>query len=114
MVRSARRARQLRHSAGRSHEFVNGIIILPNSGQARAKLKCELSIVASGPGLPLDAGYLSPPAPRRSERIGPALAASHVLQVSVKFSVKPALEFRVWFKPNTSGRLKAGPFFVFR
>jgi hypothetical protein len=34
-----------------------------------------------------------------------------VLQVSVKFSVKPALEFRVWFKPNTSGRLKAGPFF---
>jgi hypothetical protein len=23
------------------HEFVNGIIILPNSGQPRAKLECE-------------------------------------------------------------------------
>jgi len=26
---------------GDHHGFVNGIIILPNSGQARAKLECE-------------------------------------------------------------------------
>jgi len=53
------------------HGFVNGIIILPNSGQPRAKLECEFSIVASGPGLSLTPD-ICPPAPRSSGRIGPA------------------------------------------
>ena len=45
------------------HGFVNGIIILPNSGQPRAKLECEFSIVASGPGLSLTPDISAPSPP---------------------------------------------------
>ena len=53
------------------HRFVKDIIKPPNFGQARAKLDWETLIVASGPGLLPSAGFLSPPAPRGLEWIGP-------------------------------------------
>src|ERR1700680_2408342 len=56
------------------HGLFNGIIMLPTSGQAGAKLECELGIVASGPGLPSKTGLLSPPAPGVRGSPGPTHA----------------------------------------
>jgi len=59
------------------HGFVNGIIILPNSGQPRAKLECEFSIVASGPGLSLTPDISAPQPPGVRGGSGP-LAERHL------------------------------------
>ena len=56
------------------HKFVNRIIILPNFGQGRVNVDCDTPSVASGPGLISDTGFLSPPAPRGLDRIGPDLS----------------------------------------
>ena len=46
--------------------------MLPDSGQARAKLRCDRGdCCLKGPGQPSGAGSLSPPAPRSSGPIGP-------------------------------------------
>jgi hypothetical protein len=53
------------------HKFVSRIITMPNFGQVGVKLPCETDTVASGPGLLSNTGFLSPPAPRGLELIGP-------------------------------------------
>src|SRR5499427_496303 len=65
---------------GDHHGFVNGIIILPNSGQARAKLECDWGDCCLR-------ARSCPPAPRISGRIGPAQCE---------------YAFRVRFNPNDS------------
>src|SRR5260370_20859822 len=74
--------------SGDHHGFVNGIIILPNSGQARMRVG---TLLPQGPVLPWSAGFFSPPAPRSSGRIGPAQCE---------------YAFRVRFNPND---FRAGP-----
>ena len=76
------------------HGFVSEIILLPNFGQAAAKLRGKIAtvVVTSGP-VSKSTGFLSPPAPRGLER--------------------PGRLFRVRFNPPTLGAgLTAGPFFV--
>src|SRR6195256_6792021 len=75
------------------HEFVNGIIILPNSGQPRAKLECEFSIVASGPGLSLTPDISAPQPPGVRGGSGP-LAERHVTERHSVKCVRRKLEFR--------------------
>src|SRR5262244_2549973 len=48
---------------GDHHGFVNGIIILPNSGQARAKLECDWGDCCLRAGLALECRILQPPSP---------------------------------------------------
>src|SRR5437868_12749082 len=68
------------------HELFNGIILPTNSSQARAKLQCELGIVASGPGLPSKAGIAQPPSPRSSGRAGPAYQGSEIRSQGIRKS----------------------------
>jgi hypothetical protein len=76
------------------HGFVSEIILLPNFGQAAAKLRGKIAtvVVTSGP-VSKSTGFLSPPAPRGLER--------------------PGRLFRVRFNPPTlRAGFIAGPFFV--
>ena len=89
-------------STARPHGFFNNIIILPKFGQARAKLECDMRIVAQARSA-FEHRIPQPPAPRGLELIGPESLSQRALLRKLRFKSCGSIQNR--FASRLSRRL---------